>query len=652
MSRDRADGTVVVPSESPGAIKSSVDEILAEAAGRLRRDRQTRRRLPGGGRLFVDGVTPFLTVYRQPGERADPGTFRIPTSLRSYLVMPAGQSVLTRRICAELTEVMVELFGAALLVEIWAAGRFEPRGSPRLDLHVRHGQDGLVEAFTRALEGLQVVPPDEAAEGEGLASVRVVEQARAAPPDEVPILPDPGPAGQRVQWIGIGIPAWLYAEGWDDVLPERLAFLRRGLASALESAIWSWATGRRLPLPKQQRSFGRRSLGRTARAIDTRLAEIAASFDLLLGASPVNHLTMWRSFEASRRERPPRFQYAPLSFDPESLKKSLFQVPLERIEDPLVAELIREKQEELDVRITMLRNRGRPEFFLGSLQLFGQPEEPLVEMARNVLKRVASGTEHPDDVGCDRSGDLDARAFVHRAKAEMDAYIALDPAFPKEVEIRDDISAGLLVSGGRLCVSRHLCLPLTRVEALLHHEVGTHVLTFFNGSRQPLRLLATGLAHYGALQEGLAVLAEYLAGGLSRTRARTLAARVVAVHARVDGADFVTAFRHLVEHGIAPRHAFSIVVRVYRGGGLTKDFLYLQGLHDVLRYLHEGGSLDVLLLGKIGLSHIDIVRELAERGLLVAPAVRPRYLRDEECARRLQDLPGSDVVHLLTERAA
>ena len=645
------DGTVV-PRESPDAIKSSVDEILAEAVGRLGRDRQTRRRLPGGGRLFMDGATPFLTVYRQPQDRADPGTFRIATSLRSYLVMPAGQSVATRRICVELAAVMAKRFGGALIVELWAAGRFEPTGAPRLHLHVRDEGAAFVETFTRALEGLQVVPPNEAAVGEGRASVRVVEQVHAAPPDEIPILPDAGQSVIGVEWIGIELPAWLYAERWGDVLPERLAFLRRKLSSALETALWDWASGRGLSVPPEQRSFGRRRLGRTERAIDTRLAEIAASFDLLLGASPVNHLTMWQGFEASHRERPPRFQYAPLSFDPESLKKSLFQVPVERVEDPLVAELIREKQEELDLRISMLRSRGRPDFFLGSLQLFGRPEEPLVEVARRILELVASGDDHPDDVGCDRSADVDARAFVQRASAEMDAYLSMHPDFPKDIQIRDDITAGLLVSGGRLCVSRHLCLPRARVEALLHHEVGTHVLTFFNGSRQPLRLLASGLARYGALQEGLAVLAEYVVGGLSRTRARTLAARVIAVHARVEGADFVAAFRHLLDHGIAPRHAFSIVLRVYRGGGLTKDFQYLQGLHDLLHYLHGGGSLDVLLLGKIGLSHIEIVRELAARGLLVAPAVRPRYLRDERCARRLRDLAGGDVVRLLTERAA
>ena len=65
-----------------------------------------------------------------------------------------------------------------------------------------------------------------------------------------------------------------------------------------------------------------------------------------------------------------------------------------------------------------------------------------------------------------------------------------------------------------------------RVGASLQHEVGTHLVTYYNGLEQPLRLLHVGLAGYDETQEGLAVLAEYLVGGLSRSRLRTLAERV------------------------------------------------------------------------------------------------------------------------------
>jgi hypothetical protein len=71
------------------------------------------------------------------------------------------------------------------------------------------------------------------------------------------------------------------------------------------------------------------------------------------------------------------------------------------------------------------------------------------------------------------------------------------------------------------------------------------VLTYYNGRAQPLRQLYTGLAGYDELQEGLAVLAEYLADGLDASRMRVLAARVVAAHSVEHGATFTDTFRML-----------------------------------------------------------------------------------------------------------
>ena len=70
-----------------------------------------------------------------------------------------------------------------------------------------------------------------------------------------------------------------------------------------------------------------------------------------------------------------------------------------------------------------------------------------------------------------------------------------------------------MVANGVLLVPASASVPELRAEALLQHEVGTHALTYTNGSAQPLRLLAAGLAGYEGTQEGLALLAEHLVGG-------------------------------------------------------------------------------------------------------------------------------------------
>jgi uncharacterized protein (TIGR02421 family) len=173
-------------------------------------------------------------------------------------------------------------------------------------------------------------------------------------------------------------------------------------------------------------------------------------------------------------------------------------------------------------------------------------------------------------------------------------------------------------------------------------------LTYFNGRAQPFRQLYSGLAGYDELQEGLAVVAEHLAGGLSRPRMRQLAARVIAARMVTDGATFVDTFRTLNRtFDFAQRAAYSITMRVFRGGGLTKDAVYLRGLKTMLDYLAKNGSLEPLFIGKMAAEHIPLVRELQFRKVLHNPPLRPRYMENDDAMRRLDDLrKGATVLEL------
>ena len=163
-------------------------------------------------------------------------------------------------------------------------------------------------------------------------------------------------------------------------------------------------------------------------------------------------------------------------------------------------------------------------------------------------------------------------------------------------------------------------------------------------------MLATGLAGHDELQEGLAVLAEYLVDGLTPARLRTIAARVVAAHSVARGAQFLDTYRMLVnEHGFSKKSAFQIATRVHRGGGLIKDAVYLRGLQRVVTYLAEGGRLDTLLVGKIAVSHVAVVEELQRRGVLKAPPLRPAYLDEPDTHYRLERLRDLSDLRALTD---
>ena len=63
---------------------------------------------------------------------------------------------------------------------------------------------------------------------------------------------------------------------------------------------------------------------------------------------------------------------------------------------------------------------------------------------------------------------------------------------------------------------------------------------------------------------------------------------------------------------------------------------HLRGLLAVLDHLRRGGSLDPFWLGKFSIEHLPIMQELAARGLLRAPPVRPAFLSDPGAGRRLE----------------
>jgi uncharacterized protein (TIGR02421 family) len=318
---------------------------------------------------------------------------------------------------------------------------------------------------------------------------------------------------------------------------------------------------------------------------------------------------------------------------------------VERIDDPTLSYLFRQKQEELDRQITLLSDVDTPRFLPESLQIYGGVSDWLLKHATDLLDDVPTYTrEEP------RRQQLDATEFAKFALQELGYYQQQCADFCATVSVREDMYAGLMVSGDQLLIGGKIRVPRRRVDALLQHEVGTHLITRYNGHHQPFQQLEVGLAGYDGLQEGLAVLAEYLVGGLSRTRMRILAARVVAARQLLDGATFVDTFRTLDRtYEFSKRTAYTIAMRIYRGGGLTKDAVYLRGLLQILRYLREDGDLEPLFVGKVASAHLPLIFELSQRQVIKPPLLRPRYLEQPDALVKLQQLrSGMKLMELLS----
>jgi uncharacterized protein (TIGR02421 family) len=610
------------------AVHSDLSERMLHG---FREDEHVRFRLPGGGQLNIDRKLPFLFVYRQPAGRADPGTRTLLLGEASYLLAREADHEVAAALVRDLAEAGTAEFGSFLVIELWAGTRADA------GFVVRGPAGAAAPSMTtlrRGLEGLRTP---------GLrAPVDALETDERHPPGLEPLLAAEDCWDIGCLLLGLQVPPAFRNEA-DDVYPVFLRRFRAVLSPVLREAAFEFARVQTSAGLDSYRALGPRRFGPALFDIDRELAHIERSYELLLVLSPVNSSAAWREFRDGGCDREPEFHYRLLPVDPDLLKRRLYAMDMDEVADPALAFLLRDKRDELDRQVTLLTERNSPEFRLSSMRLYGVVDEPLLRAARDILERVPPPTGGGSDARLVRAGD-----FARIARAEIEQYRAALPDLAADVQVRSDL-VGLMVSRGNLLVDERLRLPPHRVQPLLHHEVGTHVLTYYNGLAQPLLQLSTGLAGYDEMQEGIAVFTEYLAGGLGAARMRVLAARVVAAHSVEAGADFIDTFRLLHrQHDFTARTAFDITERLHHAGGFTRDLIYLRGLLHIIDFVRSGGDLEPLFIGKIAARHIDIMDELRARGFLRPPPLVPRILSEPDTAARLdavrRGLPLIDMI--------
>ena len=608
-------------------------ELINSVIDRLRHDRPIRETLPGDGLLNIDRRLPFLLVYRPaPGESSDLFS-RILTGGSSYLVAPTPKRsrAWTCRLVAAVAKELSEGFGAFLIIELWPSAKVDAAhtsaavvAKPGFKLHLGSAQrtSGTVEKLASSLERISIMKQR--------AVVERAKGSKISAPGLPQMLPQKARDDLNITVVGIEVaPIYLDPDTGDE-LPLVARTLARLMARSLQQGAFQFAQTKTNDRSLHYHALGRRTFVAAAKRVDQQLTAVAESFDLLMAVTPVNSEAAYRTFQRSKFERAPRFHYRPIAVDPDLLKRRLWNIKIERVEDPVLDQLFRDKRRELDLKLTLLAERERERFMHTSMALYGRINDDLRASAIDILDNV------PARNGARAQRTVSAGEFIARAQEEFERLRHTSAQMNGQIIVDKDVSS-LMVSSGNLIVGANMSFPSNRVEPLIQHEVGTHVLTYWNGRAQPFKLLATGLAGHDELQEGLAVFVEYLVGGLTAGRLRTLAARVEAVGALVGGATFVETFRLLRDDfGISERMAFMITMRVFRGGGLTKDAVYLRGLQAVIHYLAKGGRLDTLFVGKIATVHASVIEELQRRQVLEPPPFRPSYLDQPDSHYRIE----------------
>ena len=365
---------------------------------------------------------------------------------------------------------------------------------------------------------------------------------------------------------------------------------------------------------------------------DRTIVDIAKKIRLFYHMAPVNEASERARFlEGRRRDGQPVFDYRPLEFATAEARRELEEVPVEAIEDKALRGLYEEKRWELDRLVGLLEARGNEHFLERSVELFGQPSAQMVREAQDLLV----GTQWQEN------RDLDAERVRGMLEEHLESYRRRYPAFDCDVVIDGAMSAKMYVHENRIHLKRGALFSFEAARCDTVHEIDAHVLTYLNGRRQPLRLFEIGPRGTLAYQESLGVFTEIANGVMFPGRMIALAARVVAVAAMVDDATFGDVFDQLTaEYGLDEEEAFLICVRVFRGGGFTKDWLYVAQLERIFRHWASGCDMEDLLLAKVTMDTLDDIRDLVAQGILRPAHLFPEYLDRISNSRSNRSIQG------------
>ncbi|RMG79021.1 MAG: flavohemoglobin expression-modulating QEGLA motif protein [Bacteroidetes bacterium] len=342
--------------------------------------------------------------------------------------------------------------------------------------------------------------------------------------------------------------------------------------------------------------------------LDEELYRITKKIEILDYVNPVNLEREKQAFFHSKYKRNPKFNYRHLNINPFEIKRKLYELPVENITDVSIQKMYKDTINSYADKVDLLATLGTEKFRYNSLRYFGAPDERILKNARFLLSLPETEPE---------IDNIDAVTAKKIVEEEIKHY-----AFDCKVELSSQIAAKAMVLNykQKLIIRKDAYFSKISLHALAHHEIGVHMVTTLNAVNQPLNIFKIGLPVNTKTQEGLAVLSEYLSGNLNIFRLKQLGARVIGINMMLNGYSFADVFEYMMEHYTNDiNEAFTLVSRIYRGGGFTKDYLYLDGFKELLNFFHDNNKLDNLLVGKTHIKYLPVINEMIERGIIFPP---------------------------------
>ena len=338
--------------------------------------------------------------------------------------------------------------------------------------------------------------------------------------------------------------------------------------------------------------------------IDNHIDALVKKIELLNYVNPTNIESEKKKFFNSKYLTDPIFTYPKIDFDKFSLHREFFKLSIDKIEDEKLKEFYEEIIYFYSGLIQCIETIGKgKKFYYNSLRSFGTPTENDVDNAKFIL--------HFDNE--DENSDIFTPKYTANETEQFFREYSKKYNFTYLIQNSSAMGAIAMVSNSKkaLVLNENHTFSENEINVLTNHEIGVHMVTTMNGLLHPLKIFSHGFPNNEETQEGLAVFSEYMSGNLTIKRLKELAYRVLAVDSLAKGYSFSRTFR-MLHNGfdLGKEEAFHISVRAHRGGGFTKDYLYLSGLKKIYNFYQHQQDLRLLLTGKVSLEFVDFISYL------------------------------------------
>lgn len=340
------------------------------------------------------------------------------------------------------------------------------------------------------------------------------------------------------------------------------------------------------------------------KSIDKKVCEIDEQIKLLSYINPRNIAEQKQLF-FDYKGISPKFSYRKNELDIANMKRELKKIPeVDHVLYPLFAAKI----EELDNKLSLINSVGTENFAGFSEDIFGKISDSLYRKALKFIQETGS-------IESDESPEMD---YEEAAKI-MKEYLVKNNLAHWQIKILDNSVADVQISkNGSVMIRKGAKFRENRLQALLVHEIGTHVFRNENGKLQPFQIFERGTADYLTTEEGLAVYNQNKLGLSLGEKYLTPALQIVAIH-NAQNKNFLELFKYMKKtYEISDELAWKLCLKSKRGtvnsaknGAFTKDSVYFRGNLEVQKFLSKGGDIKDLYIGKINIKDLKILKNFA-----------------------------------------